>query len=38
VMEGVKRTGGLPRRPAAFARCRVKVPVKASVEQGCSTP
>jgi ATP-dependent Lhr-like helicase len=34
VMEGVKRTGGFRGDPAAFARCRVKVPVKRLVEQG----
>jgi ATP-dependent Lhr-like helicase len=34
VMEGVKRTGGFRGDPAAFARCRVKVPLKRLVEQG----
>lgn len=34
VLEGVKRTGGFRGDPAAFARCRVKVPLKRMVEQG----
>ncbi|MBP8685434.1 MAG: ATP-dependent helicase, partial [Methanomassiliicoccales archaeon] len=34
VIEGVKRTGGFRGDPAAFARCRVKVPLKRMVEQG----
>ncbi|NLX47022.1 MAG: ATP-dependent helicase [Euryarchaeota archaeon] len=34
VLEGVKHTGGFRGDPAAFARCRVKVPLKRLVEQG----
>jgi len=34
VLEGVKRSGGFRGDPAAFARCRVKVPVKRLMEQG----
>jgi ATP-dependent Lhr-like helicase len=34
VLEGVERTGGFRGDPAAYARCRVKVPLKRLVEQG----
>ncbi|HSV55751.1 MAG TPA: hypothetical protein VLH39_01405, partial [Magnetospirillaceae bacterium] len=34
VLEGVKRSGGFRGDAAAFARCRVKVPLKRLVEQG----
>ncbi|MCX6651653.1 MAG: ATP-dependent helicase [Methanomassiliicoccales archaeon] len=34
VLEGVKRSGGFRGDPAAYARCRVKVPLKRLVDQG----